>query len=155
MHYSSQLSTVISSLSLSRSRRPISAVSKQTTTVGHFSALMPRTPRRWTDQEDQVLLQGVASQGGPELRSEAVGQKRTDRIVERSGAHSMDWNVISRDLQTRTNKDCRKRWLKIVQSRNRGLWDVEEENLLQKAVEQYGKRYDRCSRPHRLVSLIS
>ncbi|KAL8920902.1 MAG: hypothetical protein Q9172_004289 [Xanthocarpia lactea] len=87
---------------------------------------MPRTPRKWTQQEDQNLFLGVSLQH------------------RETGKH-VDWNIIAQSFSDRTNKDCRKRWLKIDQRWHRGNWEPDEDELLQKAVKYHGKRWSLVS----------
>jgi hypothetical protein len=66
-----------------------------------------------------------------------------DHIPLLSGIYngsSNDWNAVAAKLPRRTNKDCRKRWLKICKSVNKGLWSGEEDEMLLKAMEKHGQK---------------
>jgi Myb-like DNA-binding domain len=52
-----------------------------------------------------------------------------------------NWNLIASELPERTNKDCRKRWIKIGREVNKGPWSKEEDDRLRNSVEQHGTWY--------------
>ena len=51
-----------------------------------------------------------------------------------------DWNRIAAKLPGRTNKDCRKRWGKVCENVNKGVWSSKEDEQLRAAVEKFGPR---------------
>ncbi|KAL9093168.1 MAG: hypothetical protein Q9159_000345 [Coniocarpon cinnabarinum] len=51
-----------------------------------------------------------------------------------------DWCAISKLLPGRSNKDCRKRFSKVVKSVNKGTWSPEEDRKLIEAIETCGPR---------------
>ncbi|KAI4282741.1 MAG: hypothetical protein L6R38_002700 [Xanthoria sp. 2 TBL-2021] len=87
---------------------------------------MPRTPRKWTPREDEQLLRGVLMQDG------GIGKP-------------VDWSILAQSFANRTNRDCRKRWLKIDKKWNRGAWEAEEDEILLKAVERHEKKWSLVS----------
>lgn len=105
---------------------------------------MPRAPHKWTVQEDRILLQGVSRQGASRPTLYRLIDKLTSANATTEGktGKPVDWNMIAQSFSNRTNKDCRKRWLKIDLRWNCGIWEAEEDNLLQKAVERHGKKYE-------------
>ncbi|KFY28505.1 hypothetical protein V491_00431 [Pseudogymnoascus sp. VKM F-3775] len=74
--------------------------------------------KRWTAEEDAMLRE----------------------LVMRSGP-AINWVEVSRHLSGRTNKDSRRRWTKIKDNFNRGIWSRDEDESLCVAVEQFGQRW--------------
>ncbi|KAK5074976.1 hypothetical protein LTS08_005446 [Lithohypha guttulata] len=85
-----------------------------------------RARKLWTIEEDQVLRQAANTQ------------------VTTGGAVK-DWNRIARQLEDRTNKDCRKRWSKISKVVNRGAWSAEENSRLLQATKLFGLRWTKIA----------
>lgn len=56
-----------------------------------------------------------------------------------------DWNRIAAKLEGRTNKDCRKRWLKVHKNLKRGSWDSAEDMRLQQGIQQHGFRWTKVA----------
>ncbi|KAK4610620.1 Transcriptional regulator, partial [Fulvia fulva] len=82
----------------------------------------PRQRRAWTAGEDSTLYH--------EVRRTGIYQ-----------GTSNDWNAVAAKLPRRTNKDCRKRWLKICKLVNKGTWSTEEDERLLEAVEEHGQSW--------------
>ncbi|KAJ6092573.1 hypothetical protein N7486_007862 [Penicillium sp. IBT 16267x] len=82
-----------------------------------------RARNYWTAEEDQIL------------REEATLQVNTIGNVK-------NWSIIATKLESRTNKDCRKRWSKLQTNVNKGVWSADEDHRLRRAVEQRGLSYD-------------
>lgn len=81
-----------------------------------------RGRKRWTEEEDTIL------------HDEAMKQSTTGNV--------RDWHRIATRLPGRTNKDCRKRWVnKVCGGLKKGLWDPEEDQRLQAAVEKHGLKW--------------
>jgi hypothetical protein len=53
----------------------------------------------------------------------------------------ISWVDVSRHLSGRSNKDSRRRWTKIKDSFNRGVWSRDEDESLRAAVERFGQRW--------------
>ncbi|KAK2812297.1 hypothetical protein FQN49_008384 [Arthroderma sp. PD_2] len=85
---------------------------------------MPRIPRRWTPQEDRILLEK-----GKQLFLEC---KESNTAIS--------WSSLSKALTNRNNKDCRKRWAKLIGTK-RGFWTASEDERLQKGVQKYGSQW--------------
>lgn len=105
---------------------------------------MPRTPRKWTPREDEQLLRGVLMQGtwnGERFQKEQEANS-TFAFVDGGIGKPVDWSILAQSFANRTNRDCRKRWLKIDKKWNRGAWEAEEDEILLKAVERHEKKYD-------------
>ncbi|CAH0034455.1 unnamed protein product [Clonostachys rhizophaga] len=83
--------------------------------------------RKWTLEEDMVL------------RYEVEAQRDTNEPT--------NWAAISEKLPHRSNKDCRKRWLKTVEVYRKGPWTADEDQRLLAAMETYGTRYETI--PHK------
>ena len=103
--------------------------------------IMPRTPRYWSPEEDQVLRNEVISYC---MLITPIIITQTDidgtRIVNEGTM--VDWCQISEKLSDRTNKDCRKRWHNAVAGGlNKGQWTKEEDDLLRSGVTKFGQRY--------------
>ncbi|KAL2799526.1 hypothetical protein BJX66DRAFT_241998 [Aspergillus keveii] len=75
----------------------------------------------WAEQEDHVLRREVVKQGSTASR---LGKP-------------IDWRAIADKLPGRSNKDCRKRWIKLDSKINKGLWSEEENKRLHEAVAKY------------------
>ncbi|KAK4165467.1 Homeodomain-like protein [Cladorrhinum sp. PSN259] len=81
-----------------------------------------RGRKRWTEEEDAILYDEANKQS--------------------SNGSVRDWNKIATKLPGRTNKDCRKRWVnKVCGGLKKGLWDREEDQRLQAAVEKHGLKW--------------
>nr|UWK20109.1 Myb-like transcriptional factor [Trichoderma decipiens] len=89
-----------------------------------------RKQSRWSTTEDEILMKHV-------------------RVQERNLHHSersRDWNSIASKLPGRSNKDCRKRWLKICGSIKKGEWHADEDEKLRNAVRIHGYRWVQVAR---------
>ena len=53
----------------------------------------------------------------------------------------VNWVEVSKHLTGRSNKDTRRRWTKIKDDFNKGVWSRAEDNALREAVSQYGQRW--------------
>lgn len=51
-----------------------------------------------------------------------------------------DWSSIAAIIVGRSNKDCRKRWLRLNGCVKKGEWSLSEDKQLRDAVEQFGSR---------------
>ncbi|KAF3483337.1 uncharacterized protein GIQ15_02661 [Arthroderma uncinatum] len=72
-------------------------------------------PRKlWSEKEDNVLRGEVARQA--------------------EQGKAKDWRTIAEKLPGRSNKDCRKRWIKLDGPVKKGPWSQEEDQRLHKAV---------------------
>ncbi|EFQ98378.1 hypothetical protein MGYG_01408 [Nannizzia gypsea CBS 118893] len=88
-----------------------------------------RRINKWTQEEDAILLQRLREQ---------QANNPPDKVV--------DWQNIAAAIPGRTNKDCRKRWLNVLDGDLRkGAWTAEEDRLLSGAVETEGKVWVRVS----------
>nr|UWK20194.1 Myb-like transcriptional factor [Trichoderma psychrophilum] len=70
--------------------------------------------------------------------------RKQSRWSKRSLEHSerpRDWNAIASKITGRSNKDCRKRWLKLSGRTKKGEWHMDEDEQLHKAVRLYGYRW--------------
>ncbi|KAH7053277.1 Homeodomain-like protein [Macrophomina phaseolina] len=63
----------------------------------------------------------------------------------RSG-QSSNWKAVAEHIPGRTNKDCRKRWIKIKTSTTKGTWDPTEDARLRNAVGKHGFRWVEVAR---------
>ncbi|ROT35242.1 hypothetical protein SODALDRAFT_329430 [Sodiomyces alkalinus F11] len=87
---------------------------------------VPRKPKRWTEDEDNVLYE------------EAIKQASSGPIK--------DWHRIAAKLPGRTNKDCRKRWVNRVRGGLRsGSWSEAEDQMLRDAVAQFGQKWTKIA----------
>ncbi|KAL7914424.1 hypothetical protein GGI35DRAFT_476241 [Trichoderma velutinum] len=77
-------------------------------------------PQRWSSQEDKILR-------------EMVSIYLAEPVV--------NWIAVSNKLPGRSNKDCRKRWLKIQDHWRKGAWDEDEDLRLRLAYEAYGPKW--------------
>ncbi|KAJ5512745.1 hypothetical protein N7463_002297 [Penicillium fimorum] len=89
---------------------------------------MPSTRERrwWTSQEDEILKSAVQAQCNNPTNLD-------------------NWNDIASLLIGRTNKDCRKRWSKVQVDIQKGVWTREEDERLQRAVQQLGFKWSRVA----------
>lgn len=72
----------------------------------------------WAEEEDRILRGEVVKQAS------RLGKPR-------------DWRAIAEKLPGRSNKDCRKRWIKLDSKINKGLWSPEENKRLHEGVAKY------------------
>ncbi|KAI5787987.1 hypothetical protein FPQ18DRAFT_345276 [Pyronema domesticum] len=82
---------------------------------------MPRTPKKWTEEEDEILRKAVTGQThGP----------------------YKDWHKIASALPGRNNKDCRKRWhYRGNGVIRKGPWKLDEDHRLWTGVQKHGNRW--------------
>ncbi|KAJ4168744.1 hypothetical protein NW754_010672 [Fusarium falciforme] len=85
---------------------------------------MPRSPRRWTPEEDRVLL-------------DKVKQLFTDGAKNDT---TISWATVANALPDRNNKDCRKRWSKITGAK-KGSWSLSEDEQLLEGVQKFGRQW--------------
>ncbi|KAK0760522.1 hypothetical protein N5P37_006716 [Trichoderma harzianum] len=85
-----------------------------------------RQSGRWTNAEDEILIRKVRAQ-------EVLGQPR-------------DWSSIAAIISGRSNKDCRKRWVRLNGCIKKGEWSSSEDTQLRDAFEQFGSRWVQVSR---------
>jgi Myb-like DNA-binding domain len=57
-----------------------------------------------------------------------------------------DWNRIAAKFQGRTNKDCRKRWLKVHKNLQRGPWDITEDMRLLQGIQLHKFRWTKVAK---------
>ncbi|KFY41841.1 hypothetical protein V495_04771 [Pseudogymnoascus sp. VKM F-4514 (FW-929)] len=77
-----------------------------------------RARRPWTPEEDTLLT----------LHVEINMKVGKDKL----------WNQVALNIPKRTNKDCRKRWMKLGAHLKKGSWTNEEDQQLQNAVNKVG-----------------
>ena len=90
-----------------------------------LSSPMPRN--RWESWGDDYLEQQVLTYTGD------AGDRQA-----KHGQGSIPWTEIAKALLGRSNKDCRKRWLKIDPRWNGGHRQLDEELRLTEAVMRHG-----------------
>lgn len=74
----------------------------------------------WSEAEDRTLRMAVADQRNEE---------------------TIDWHRVAAQLDRRTNKDCRKRWVySLLPTLNKGAWTEGEDQLLHEGVRIHGTR---------------
>ncbi|KAJ7610151.1 Homeodomain-like protein [Roridomyces roridus] len=82
-----------------------------------------RERRQWTQQEDELLRQGVQQE-------------------EPNNAAPSKWHAIAQHVPNRTNKDCRKRWYaKMSSDIVKGGWAPDEDQRLLSAIDCFGTRW--------------
>ena len=106
-----------------------------------------RVRRRWTAEEDELLRKEAKSQrmGTHQTRFNPVrllANINTNKVMQGS---LKDWNRIAAKLEGRTNKDCRKRWLKVHKNLKRGSWDSAEDVRLQQGIQLHGFRWTKVA----------
>ncbi|KAL1623268.1 hypothetical protein SLS56_008373 [Neofusicoccum ribis] len=83
---------------------------------------MLRAVKKWTPEEDDLLLQKVA-------------------LLCAQGK-AKDWTAIASAVPGRSNKDCRKRWCNhLVGGLRKGPWDPSEDRRLAIGVKEYGVQW--------------
>ncbi|EZF36178.1 hypothetical protein H101_00314 [Trichophyton interdigitale H6] len=80
--------------------------------MDNIRELKPR--KLWSEKEDSVLRSEVARQA--------------------EHGKAKDWRTIAEKLPGRSNKDCRKRWIKLDGPVKKGPWSQEEDQRLHRAV---------------------
>jgi Myb-like DNA-binding domain len=96
---------------------------------------MPRTPRYWNPEEDEILRRGIDDCGRWVFPSAICLTPTDHRGV------AVDWCAIAAQLPGRTNKDCRKRWHNAVTACiNKGQWTKAEDELLKQGVSDFGQK---------------
>ncbi|KAI1122065.1 hypothetical protein F5Y10DRAFT_271450 [Nemania abortiva] len=89
-----------------------------------------RHPRRWTVDEDEVLIQQIEQQ----------------KIISQQTGRPWNWNSVAAFLRERSNKDCRKRWCKLKakdpqQGQRAGPWAADEDQKLIDAVQAVDRKW--------------
>ncbi|KAF2195886.1 hypothetical protein K469DRAFT_682123 [Zopfia rhizophila CBS 207.26] len=95
--------------------------------------------KRWTAEEDATLRELVMG-SGIEFPFISVWSQFL-LTVANVGEEAISWVDVSRHLSGRTNKDSRRRWTKIKDNFNRGIWSRDEDESLRVAVERFGQRW--------------
>ncbi|KAF2280129.1 ketoacyl-synt-domain-containing protein [Westerdykella ornata] len=104
------------------SQRLQGTLNHKTEGVDFDAQAMSRTVKKWTPEEDEILLQQVT------LLS-------TQNKVK-------DWTAIASAIPGRSNKDCRKRWCNhLVGGLRKGPWDPSEDRRLSIGVKEYGPQW--------------
>lgn len=92
-----------------------------------------RTP--WTPEEDRLLSHHVEVNG--ESNFPLIDPQYILTLAVKAGSDKL-WNHVALNLPKRTNKDCRKRWIKLGAHLKKGSWTKEEDQELQNAVDKVG-----------------
>ena len=96
------------------------------------------TAKRWTAEEDATLRELVVGSG---MVCPFSVWSHFLLTVCNVGDEAINWVVVSSHLSGRTNKDSRRRWTKIKNSFNKGIWSPDEDESLRVAVERFGQRW--------------
>jgi hypothetical protein len=94
-----------------------------------------RVRRPWTSEEDKLLSHHAEINSKP--RFSVLTLKVNLTLAVKIGNDKL-WNKVALSLPGRTNKDCRKRWMKLGAHLKKGSWTKEEDQLLQNAVDEVG-----------------
>jgi hypothetical protein len=97
------------------------------------------TAKRWTAEEDATLRELVMGSGIEVLFISVWSQFLL--TVANVGEEAINWVDVAGHLSGRTNKDSRRRWTKIKDNFNRGIWSRDEDESLRVAVERFGQRW--------------
>ena len=107
-----------------------------------------RARRRWTEEEDRILIREATIQreSSPYCcrTSTAIIQHQPEqgwltlRDLSVEAGALKHWNLIADKLPGRTNKDCRKRWAKLGNEVKKGAWSSDEDKKLRSAIAQLG-----------------
>lgn len=95
--------------------------------------------KRWTIEEDATLRELVMG-SGIELPFVSAWSQFLMTVGD-VGDEAISWVDVSRHLSGRTNKDSRRRWTKIKDNFNKGIWSRDEDESLRVAVERFGQRW--------------
>ncbi|KAF2199792.1 transcription factor, Myb superfamily, partial [Delitschia confertaspora ATCC 74209] len=96
--------------------------------------MAPRTPKKWTAGEDDILRKEVAAQCKIDANFIFLSLASEGEV--------RDWCQIAGKLPGRTNKDCRKRWHNTMAGEFRkGQWTKTEDEQLLNAVGKHGQRW--------------
>ena len=111
-----------------------------------------RTRRRWTEEEDQILIREATIQRESSRQADPSCYLTLTAIIQHKAGQGWltlrdlsvktgalkQWNLIADNLAGRTNKDCRKRWAKLGNEVKKGTWSSDEDEKLQSAIAQLG-----------------
>lgn len=96
------------------------------------------TFRPWTKEEDEILREYVIKYSARFI-SLRLNSYTNSWVVENE---TIDWTEVATQIEGRTNKDCRKRWVySCAPTISKGQWDEREDALLREGVNIYGNRY--------------
>lgn len=95
--------------------------------------------KRWTADEDSRLRALVVGSGKSFTRD--CTQSQSVLTAANTGKEGINWVNVSAYLSGRTNKESRRRWNKIKDNFNRGMWSWDEDESLRIAVERFGQRW--------------
>ena len=126
-----------------------------------------RTPKKWTKDEDDILLRETEAQGKWPLSIRVEEYVVAWDCLGRAGpfvwleldaflvsrGKLKDWHRIAAAIPGRNNKDCRKRWCKINGESRKGLWEPDEDDRLQAGVRMHGFRYSSSVGGHYNIKL--
>jgi hypothetical protein len=127
------------------------------------------TPRKWTEEEDQMLRAAVEANEGrnwkkiaesvpgrkgvqclqrwkkvlaPGLRKGAFTEEEDAALHAAVGEGMTNWGDVARRLSGRTAKQCRERWTNyLAPDVSHTMWDAEEDALLLELELKYGRKW--------------
>jgi len=102
-------------------------------------AIRRSVAKRWTADEDS-RLRALVADSGIGLTHDCT-QTHSVLTAANTGEELINWVNISAHLSGRTNKDSHRRWIKIKDDFNRGMWSWDEDERLRVAVERFGQRW--------------
>ena len=133
-----------------------------------------KRPRKWSDQEDEVLRAAVNAHGGKNWKgiAESVPERdhvqclqRWKKVLEPGllkgqwtsqedamlvvlvGQGFKNWSILSEHMQGRTSKQCRERWTHHLDpSINRGPYSAEEDKTILDLQGQMGNKWSEIAR---------
>lgn len=75
-----------------------------------------------------------------------AGSNHLSQVSEGEKTDSaISWSSVSDAIPDRNNKDCRKRWYKLIGAK-KGLWAVSEDERLLEGVRKYGSQWTQVAK---------
>ncbi|RKP25686.1 Homeodomain-like protein, partial [Syncephalis pseudoplumigaleata] len=94
--------------------------------------------RRWVDH----LAHCQRSVESSHARRGSWTEEENERLRELVAQYGFLWTTIAQHMGTRTATQCRDRWRSSMEpGRKPGRWTGDEDELLRRGVEQYGRRW--------------
>lgn len=101
---------------------------------------------RWSQDEKDRLVKAIYEQldmAKPANENKKKAPSRTISSMDKELLSTISWREISKAVETRSDVQCRSHTFGALLSGRRGRWTKGEEDLLEKAVAQHGRDFEK------------